>query len=438
VSTAGASPATTSPVAHALSPDVELVRVLSARENYESFKPFVKEYTVLPEAQTIINDLGAYFAAHPSAKEVDWSTFLAWSRVTLHPSYKSDKWDAYRMIVDNIASDPTVNTAILERFAEMDYATQIRKHVDDALMKGGTDAMDKIVSVVAAYQTRGTGILVPEEPEPDLSSMLDSLVRGDGFEWRLEDMNRSIGPLHRGDLVLIGARPEVGKTTFLTSELTHMAAQLPEGKKAVIFNNEEVPNKIRVRLVQSALDSTVSDLCTDPAKAQKAYEKALAGRRIEVVHDTALSTADVERRLRGGDYGLIAFNILDKIVGFHKLEGVERLRALGVWARGLADKYGVVFALAQADSSAEGQRILNQNQLYGVKTGLQADSDVQIMIGKDNAPGFANRRWMNVVRNKLPGGRRTEPGLRHGVFEVEFDGEHGRYNTLAYRGTASK
>lgn len=424
----------------ALSPDIELVRALSSRENYEAFRPFVKEYAVLPEVLPIVEDVGAWLTKHPTEPCVEWRAFLAWARVHQRPSWKPDRWAVYRAIVDNVASAPgAYSGSIVERFRELDVATRVRALADKALAKGGTAAVSELADAVNAYATAlNDRTAITPAAEPSLAEMLDGLVRKDGLEWRVEDMNVSIGPLHKGDLVLVGARPEVGKTTFLCSEFTHMVTQLPEGKHAVIFNNEEIANKVRVRLVQSALGTTIADLLADPPSASAAYTATLAGRRIDVIHDTALTTKDIEKRLKAGDYGLIGFNILDKIIGFAgKGDGgdkeVERLRKLGIWARGLADKYGVVFALAQADASAEGQRILNQSQLYGTKTGLVSESDAMVMIGKDNTPGMADRRWLNVVRNKMPGGPRTKPADRHGVFEVEFRGDIARVATLAFK-----
>lgn len=418
-------------------PDLELLRALgSSRDNYAAFKPFVKEYTVLPEAMPIIEDMGEWFAKHP-ADALDWPSFLAWSRVHQHPSWKPERWDVYKTIVESAAALTTFSTSIVERFREMDFAARIRHEAQKALDKGGTGALGEIAAIASAYQSEAAaGASVIPVAAPSLTEMLDGLVRTHGLEWRVEDMNVSVGPLHQGDLVLIGARPEVGKTTFLCAEFTHMVSQLPEGKHAVIFNNEEVANKIRVRLIQSATGTTVSDLCADPSRAELDYARALKGRRIDVVHDTALSVKDVEKALKRGDYGLIGFNILDKVIGLTHAgddREVDRLRRLGTWARGIADRYGVVFALAQADASAEGQRLLNQSQLYGTKTGLVAESDAMVMIGKDNTPGMGDQRWLNVVRNKMPGGPRTQPDKRHGVFQVEFVGEKARFNTLAFK-----
>jgi hypothetical protein len=402
----------------------------------------VADFVVLAEAKDILDDFGAYFEAHPAEPALDWPEFLAWARVARRAAWKAPRWEVYTAIIDSVAAIPTASGTIVERFIDMDYATRILKLSEDALHRGTPGALDKVALISDEYRSRVPAGTTASLAEPTLSEMLDDLLRKDGLEWRLEDLNRSVGPVHFGDVVLIGARPEVGKTTFLTAELTHMTAQLPEGKHALWINNEEARKKILVRLRQSALAQSVGDLASDPAKAEKAYAKAMKGHRIDVVHDTALTTSGVERLLKTGQYGIVGFNLLDKVRGF-SVKGedneVARLRALGVWVRGLADKYNVaVFALAQADASAEGQRNLHQGQLYGTKTGLVAESDAQIMIGKDNAPGLGGRRFINVVRNKLPGGPRTAPSNRHGVFEVAFDGERARYDSLAFTSASAR
>ena len=61
---------------------------------------------------------------------------------------------------------------------------------------------------------------------------------------------------------------------------------------------------------------------------------------------------------------------------------------------------------------------------------MVAESDVMVMIGKDNNPAFSEKRWLNVVRNKTPGGPRTNPDWRHGNFEVGFRGDIARFESL--------
>lgn len=414
--------------------EVQLLRCLRSRANYDKLNKYVKEYTLYPETAQLVGDIGEYFKYNPEKDTIDWGDFQTWLRISKHPSWKPEQHKVFAAILDNVATSDVADPTIVNRFIELDHATQINEIVQKIFSGAEADGLTKIEAILAGRSSS-------ELPLDDSAVMVNvnatelfkSMWSGTGgVHWRLEDLNKGVGPVYTGDVVLIGKRPEVGGTTFVVSELTHMVTQLPEGKNAIIFNNEEIGSKVGVRLLQSMLDMTVYDIMADPAKAQEEYDAKLTGHSIHVYHDTAVSCTDIDRVVRGGNYGLIAINILDKVVGFKGLEGVERLRALAQWARKLADKHGVVFVVAQADASAEGERYLDQSQLYGSKTGMQADSDVQLMIGKDNNPGFEDTRWISIVRNKTLGDAGTDPSLRHGKFEVEFDGERARFRSKTW------
>lgn len=415
------------------SPESELIRTVATRDAYDRYRPFLKDYVTVPEACVVIEDIGEWFKANPSSPELDWSQFLAWSRVAQHSVWKPDKWLVYETIVKTAQAVPAANPAIVERFRELDAASQIASKADAALANAGTGSLDEIGPILDAF-TKGSKDELPSLVSSDISQLLDEVIHTGGVEWRLEDLNRSVGNIRRGDLIVVGARPEVGKTTLLCSEATYMVPQLPEGQHGLIVNNEERGQKVALRLVQSALNISLQDIVNDPSDAQAKYKAVMGGRRIDVVSRPTLSVTDVEKLCRKGEYGFIGINVLDKLWGFPKLEGVERSSQLAIWARELADRYGIVFAMYQADASAEGQRNLDQSQLYGSKTKVQGEGDVIIMVGKEHNPGQGEVRWLNLCKNKMPFGPRVQPNLSHAQFEVKIDGARGRYLTVAYKG----
>lgn len=416
------------------SPEAELIRTAQKRTDYEQFAPILKDQVVLPEAMAILEDIGAWFTANASATELDWSAFLAWAKVAKRATWKPDRWSVYEAIVSFAKSLRAPNPAIIERFQELTACAEIRARIEALVRSHTPGALGEIARLADGASVASDRAKTEDMVTDDWEALVQSVQRTGGFEWRLEDLNRAIGPVDRGDLVLFGKRPEAGGTSFVASEISYMAAQLPEGKHAIVFTNEESGTKVKMRIIQAVLGVTLSDIAADIKRAKSDYEKALKGRRIDVVHNTAMHTRSVEARLRSGEYGLIGINILDKItLSGSDSEGVERTRNQGIWARQMADKYGAVIAVCQADASAEGEKWLNQSQLYGSKTGLQGEGDVLIMMGKTNNPAEADTRYFAIAKNKLPGGARTLPMLRHGQFEVAFYPEISRFASKAYK-----
>lgn len=418
-----------------ISPDSELIRTAASRADFESFRPILNDRVAIPEAQAVLEDIGAWYDANPAVTTLNWSAFMAWARIARRSTWKPDRWLVYSEIVKTASALPSANPAIVTRFHEYRTLGRLRDEVEEQVRASKPDGLAELVRIAeegiaaagASVSAKGDTELVTD----DIDTLLNVVMRTHGLEWRLEDMNLSIGPIDKGDVVLIGKRPEVGGTTFLACEFAHMAPQLPEGKHAVIFTNEEVGAKVKMRIIQAALGWSLADIAADPATTQLELNKVLKGRRIDVIHNTAMTNRAIERRLRTGAYGLIGINVLDKVrmLG-NKAEGADLKRDIGIWTRQIADNYGAVMGILQADAAAEGEKWPDQSRLYGSKTGLQAESDVLVMIGKTNNPAESDRRYMGVVRNKLPGGPRSKPNLRHGQFEVKFDGERARFSSL--------
>ena len=407
-----------------------LICLLLTRDMYVRFSKHLKEYTMLPETWEILEDVGEYYKTYPSDDKVDVSKFIPWVRTVRHPTWNKTQHEGYEMVVvlaDSMDPDP----AIMERMYELATAIDIKDKIDAAIYKGGTPTLDEVGNLIDEYRKHtaagGHDDLLAAF---DLGDVFDSLSRTGGLRWRLEELNVSVGPICKSDFVIVGKRPEVGGTTFMTSEFTHMVGQLPEGASAVIFNNEESRSKVYARLMQSALNRTVMDMAADPKVTLADYAKFLGTRNIDVIHDTHLTTAKIEQVLKRKKYDLIGFNVLWKVKPYgSKLEDYQRYEQSARWARSMADDYAPVVAIWQADASAEGVEWMDQSQLYGSKTGVQGEADVQIMIGKSNEPGLQDERYISIVKNKIPGSKGTIPAMRHGRFIVDMDAERARFKS---------
>jgi len=405
----------------------QLIALLFNRDNYTRFKQHLREFSVLPETWEIIEDVGKYYDDYPTDTGVDASKFITWSRVQ-HPTRTGERRDAYEAMVE-VAEATEPDPAIMDRLHELTAAIEIKDKCEDVIFTGKTGKMDEVARLIDGWRevhAKG-GHDDPLAPY-DLHDIFESLSRTGGLPWRLVELNKSIGPLCRGDLVLIGKRPEVGGTTFLTSEFSHMLEHMDDDGRVVIFNNEESKAKVWARLMQSALNMTVMDMAMNPKDTLETFNEFLGTRQIDVIHDTALTCGKVDAILNRKHYDLIGFNVLWKVRPYGKnLEDFQAYQRVAQWARKVADSHGPVVAIWQADASAEGVEWMDQSQLYGSKTGVQGEADVQLMIGSSHEPGRQLERYISVVKNKLPSSKETDPKLRHGKFTVDMDAERGRF-----------
>ena len=253
---------------------------------------------------------------------------------------------------------------------------------------------------------------------------------GEGLDWRLKFMNQSLGPLRKGDFVVIGKRPETGGTTFVTSECTFMAAQLPDDRPVLYIANEESETAIRHRIKQAAIGKDTTNIMYDYAAAEKEYEKAVGSNtKIQLMHKPGVNIRDIHDWCEQLNPGLIIIDQLWKVGGFEgrNTGDVQRLTQIFQEARIIAQKYAPVMAVHQADNSADNEKWLHYNQLYMVKTAAQGEADAIVMIGATDEIGMEHMRYLNVPKNKLLGGPDTDEALRHGKAEVRIRADIARF-----------
>ena len=263
----------------------------------------------------------------------------------------------------------------------------------------------------------------------DLEELYKEQIATPGLRWRLDSLNHSLGSLRRGDFGFLFARPETGKTTFLASEITHMATQT--NRPILWFNNEEQGEKVMLRCIQAALGLSQAELWHDmTANKQLFYD--VTKRNIKIVDNASMHKSEVERICKAYNPALIIFDQIDKIKGFNADRNDLELGACYIWARELAKQYAPVIGVTQASGEGEGTKWLHMGHVANAKTAKQAEADWIVGIGKSNDDGDGYSRYINISKNKLQGDADTIPDKRHGKFAVVIEPEIARYSDINY------
>jgi replicative DNA helicase len=408
--------------------DFDLLQIVRVRENYVRFKPYIQEHALSKEALKIYNGMEEFYRSYPGVKELDWAAFESWFMVLKNASMSKDSIPTFKTIFANLKAKASsvVTEDVLKHYVTCDYATRIMNEA----VRGGEANLDTIGELVKQHDKAvGRAItksdLFVSDDVPAASTM------DPGFEWRLEELNISCGPLRQGDMVIVGARPETGKTTFLAAEVSHMATQIKDGRPVVWVNNEERSTKVKRRVIQAALGITLKDYLADPKGAIEAYQKLMGMKDRILITGSGAGLNSVKHLvplLREHNPAIIVFDQLDKVAGFTNEDREDlRLGSLYQWARDLSHEYGPVIAASQASEGAEGQKWIRQDQLRGSKTDKAGEADAIITIGKEHDPAKEFTRYIHIPKNKLDGGPRSVEKERHGYWEVTIRPEIARY-----------
>ena len=258
----------------------------------------------------------------------------------------------------------------------------------------------------------------------DLEELLNATYKTPGLRWRLSCLNQSLGSLRKGDFGFIFARPETGKTTFLTSEISYFLTQT--AGCILWINNEEEGAKVMLRVYQAYFGVTLEELNGNIQHYRKLFLGETGG-RLKLYNIEASNKQSVENLCKKHLPALIVFDQIDKVQGFKADREDLLLGAIYQWARELAKRYAPVIGVTQADGSGEGVRWLTMANVANAKTAKQAEADWILGVGSIHDSGWESIRFLNISKNKLLGDTDTDPKQRHARLQCIIKPEIARY-----------
>ncbi|KAG0163904.1 hypothetical protein DFQ30_010806 [Apophysomyces sp. BC1015] len=392
----------------------------------------VPEQGIDDNTRTILKDFGKYFDANPGVQVIEPGLFNTYFSL-LHPKLKPETIGVYKARFKEIGKDPEPGTedGILERLVSVRTAAKLQSLLED--FDGGEADLTAVLRVITDEHE---SFFLRRKKHPKVRDRIEDILEEDendtGFHWRLKCLNESMRPLRGGDFGIIGARVDTGKSSWLSSELTHFASQVPilysgRERTIIVFNNEGPGKRLKHRLYNAALQKTTKELIAlkQQGALYKAYVEAIGGRDLIYVFDVHdYSMSELEDIVKELDPAIVVIDMLDNVqADGSAVNGGTRTDQILEWlyqrARIWAVKYDcAVLATSQLNGEAEGEVFPKLSMLANSKTGKAGAADFVLMIGRSASPDLQNSRFISLPKNK----KRRDGGPQDLRREVAFDG----------------
>ena len=299
-----------------------------SKESLMKYRRYIKPHVVTKETNIILDGMDKYYKTFPGVTTFNWSSFTAYLIADQSKRLTDDSIVKLRMTLTK-AKDFEPHHAheeVIKTLIELDYLALIMEECEK--VKEGSSDLEH-VHILATNALKDVERYIEKDElfvSADLSAIADRITSS-GYEWRLEALNRSLGPLRIGNFIIVAARVEVGKTTFLASEVSYLAQQLPIDRPVVWVNNEEESSVVFFRIVQAALGQESKVIIACSKSAMEAYTTLMGGNKdkIRVTKDMN-HIRDLETLFREINPGLIVFDQLDKVDGFNKSDEREDIK----------------------------------------------------------------------------------------------------------------
>ena len=257
-----------------------------------------------------------------------------------------------------------------------------------------------------------------------------------GLSTGLSDLDRAISGLNKSDLILLAARPGMGKTSMALNILLH--AGKFSGKSVVFFSLEMSREQLAMRLIsgESFVDNkklVTGKLSENDWDRVAAAAAALNQTRILIDDDPSLSVADMNAKCRRvDDLGLVVIDYLQLMqsAGGRSYAGENRQQVVSDISRALkimAKELNVpILCLSQLSRASEGRQdkrpMLSDLRESGA---IEQDADIVMFIYRE---GYYNKESDNpnlaecIVAKNRHGETRT--------VEMQWVPEYTTFQTL--------
>lgn len=398
----------------------------------------VPKHVLDTKTQVLLDDFGKFFREFSDLQAIEAEPFFLWFKSFAHPSLKADSLQYYEGVIKQIMQPvtPELEAGLMQRLVAADTASKLTDLLEKFNEGEEIDLGSALRATIEQFELDTQRKVKTPWVQDDISDLLQDDQDDRGLHWRLPELNLSMRPLRPGDFGIIAARPDVGKTSFCTDQLTHFAAQLPElypdePRSILWFNNEGPGRRIKSRLYQSALDASISDLVerNKSGTIKEDYRKAVGGNadiiRVFDIHD--FWNHEVEEVIRNTPPAVILFDMVDNIrfggnVNNNGQRTDQLLEAMYQWARVIGVKHDcVVLATSQVSADGENMAYPLLGMLKDSKTGKQGAADFILTIGYNI--DFPSSRYLGLTKNKLA----REGAPKAPKIETVMDGVRGRY-----------
>lgn len=405
---------------------LELIKLLLDIEQYKQFREYIPK-SADSSVNTLYTLLDKFIATVDRTISFDEYRVFCLSQLPLISKKDKDNYEIINALLERIRVSeiqPDAAIPIIDSIKKRHKASELalaalecsegRREFTD--LQGYWDGLNVQSSVTDEF----------ELTSDDLEAITDSVVGTGGLYHALPCLNRSLGPLRKGDFGFIFARPEVGKTTWLCDEVQHMLKQIGADECVAWANNEEEAKKVKFRFMQSHVGVTAQEIHRDKGRYSEQYRKEVNGRFI-LPSESLKNRKDIERLLERYKPRLLIIDALDAVEGFKNDREDLKLGDIYKWARELSKEYCPIIGTTWADATAENVKWLYMDHVTNAKTEKQKHADWIMGMGATRKDGHEKVRHLNISKNKLAGDNNTEESLRHSKWDVIIEAEIARF-----------
>ena len=396
----------------------QLIKLLLKKKFYDKNKAKVSK-------TTFTNGLGSVFTTIQKAHE-DYEKDLSIDElIDLHlekynPALTRAAQVNFKSMVNEIKDEQEPNENVVEDILSAVHKRNLAHKVAVVatdIFNGHSRSFNDIKDLLEGTQEE---VQKEEAVTDDIGELIESLEIQTKFEFNLPSLHEQVPGIGAGNLVILFARPESGKTAFWVNLVGGIQGFASQGAKVHALINEEPAVRTQMRVINAHTGMTKEEIVDNMELAKDKWSSIKDNVKLMDTVDWTLD--DVNAHCEQHKPDILIIDQLDKVnvVGnFSRTD--EKLRAVYTGAREIAKRHDCcVIAISQASADAHGKTSISFDMMENSKTGKAAEADLIIGIGKHGSlDSLDTTRVLCISKNKISG--------YHGEITCNIEPQLSRY-----------
>ena len=311
-------------------------------------------------------------------------------------------WELFYTLEDNIGKNTDLQERVI-RDLWMRHRARIISELSVNIFLGKENNFGELKRLIESTAEDSIGEKTTySEVDLGLEELLDSLTLDPDFPFNWQPLSDVVPGLDRGHFGIIFARPETGKTTFVS----FLAKKyLEQGFTVAVWGNEEPAVRTKLRIIQSYFKATRKELSDGRDKYAEVWRSKI-GDRLHVLDCVGTTIQEIDDWCKINKPDIIFIDQLDKVhIAGRFNRGDEKLKEIYLQAREIAKRNNcLVWGVSQASAEADGMLNLEYQYLDNSKTGKAGEADLIIGLGRNGNRTTENtQRGICISKNKQNG-----------------------------------
>jgi len=345
-----------------------------------------------------------------------------------NPTLTTAQKHAYEMQFDRIRKEDVMGADVATEVLSNMFRQVVGEEVANLgfqYVNGDQTTMEPLRNILDQYQEDFTPSIRINYVDNSIDNLTAMAANNTKWQFNIQSLFQSVNGLDNGMLFVIGARSNVGKSSFHSSLCAAPHGWAHQGARILVLCNEEKPERVASRYMTAATGMTMAQIIADKTTAHRLYDPIKDN--LKFVDATGKTMKWAEAVIKKHKPEIVVMDIGSKFAeDGASSNNHETLKANAVYARNIGKMYGcLVVYCTQLSAEAEGKIVLSQAMIEGSKTGLAGESDLMILVARNPPMNDQTEddgmRYLNIVKNKISG--------VHRIVNCEFDFQTGVYSS---------